>query len=271
MEEQKEKYMEELKEKTYEELIDELKKSNELKDNGEKIESKAIINALNEMLKKMTHNSEKEVEQIETTNEVVLPVHGEKFTNNDKISLRVIQENEKNDYLAVSREYSYTKGAFEDEEFVNLWWNDFMSNKSFVCSIYDKNTGNYIGYCSIDDLTKKDWELVMELKPEWCHKGYGTEAALLFLKKLTALTGNRFYRIRTDIDNYASQALMKKIGAYPNGISEFWLTGEELEKFKKEYANTIDDKIRAVAKEFCMSPEDIIGYVLEYRIDMNNL
>lgn len=33
----------------------------------------------------------------------------------------------------------------------------------------------------------------------------------------------------------------------------------------------IDDKIRAVAEEFCMNPEDILGYVLEYRIDISVL
>ena len=53
-----------------------------------------------------------------------------------------------------------------------------------------------------------------------------------------------------------------------NGVSEFLLKGEELERFKKENIDLIDDKIRAVADEFCMDPEDILGLVLEYRFDM---
>lgn len=146
-----------------------------------------------------------------------------------------------------------------------------MSKQSFVCSIYDQATGNYLGYCSIKDLRKQDWELAIELKSEWCHRGYGTEAVSLFLRKLGVLTGNRFFRVRVDIDNYASQALMKKLGAYPNGISEFLLKGEELEKFREKNKAMIDDKIRAVAEEFCMNPEDILGYVLEYRIDISVL
>lgn len=33
----------------------------------------------------------------------------------------------------------------------------------------------------------------------------------------------------------------------------------------------IDDNIRSDADEFCMDPEDILGYVLEYRIDVDRL
>ena len=61
---------------------------------------------------------------------------------------------------------------------------------------------------------------------------------------------------------------MKKLGATPNGISEFLLHGEEIEKFKEEYKDMITDEIRAVAAEFCMDAEDILGYVLEYRFDV---
>ena len=163
------------------------------------------------------------------------------------------------------------KGVFKEKNFREDLWKSFMSKQSFVCSIYDQATGNYLGYCSIKDLRKQDWELAIELKSEWCHRGYGTEAVSLFLRKLGVLTGNRFFRVRVDIDNYASQALMKKLGAYPNGISEFLLKGEELEKFREKNKAMIDDKIRAVAEEFCMDPEDILGYVLEYRIDISVL
>ena len=90
----------------------------------------------------------------------------------------------------------------------------------------------------------------------------------LFLKSLAAFTGNRFFRVRVEIDNYASQSLMKKLGAYPNGVSEFLIRGKDLEKFRKENINMIDDKIRGVAEEFGMDPMDILGCVLEYRLDM---
>ncbi|MFR3752950.1 MAG: hypothetical protein ACLTW9_12920 [Enterocloster sp.] len=38
--------------------------------------------------------------------------------------------------------------------------------------------------------------------------------------KLYVLTGKKVFRSRVDSDNYPSQALMKKLGAMPNGVSE---------------------------------------------------
>ena len=136
---------------------------------------------------------------------------------------------------------------------------------------FDWLTGGYVGYCAIKNLNKPDWELGIELKKEWCHKGYGTEAVSLFLKKVATLTGKRFFRARVDIENVASQAMMKKLGAYPNGVSEFLLHGQLLEEFKSENIDKIDDNIRNIACEFKMTPEDILGYVLEYRIDAEKL
>ena len=147
----------------------------------------------------------------------------------------------------------------------------FIVQHQFVCSIYDKESGEYVGYCSIKSLVKDDWELAIELKPNDCHKGYGTEALILLMQAMHRFAGRRYYRARVEIDNHASQGLMKKLGATPNGISEFLLHGEEIERFQKENKDLITDEIRAVAAEFCMDAEEILGYVLEYRLDVENL
>lgn len=112
------------------------------------------------------------------------------------------------------------------------------------------------------------WKLAIELKPEECHKGYGTEALPLLMQAMHRLTGRRYFRARVEIDNHASQGLMKKLGATPNGISEFLFHGKETEKFQEENMENITDEIREVAAEFCMDAEDILGYVLEYRFDV---
>ena len=64
------------------------------------------------------------------------------------------------------------------------------------------------------------------------------------MKKLALLTKNRFFRARVDIDNVASQSLMKKLGAYPNGVSEFMLHGKNLEEFKKDNIDMINDQYK---------------------------
>ncbi len=200
-----------------------------------------------------------------------LPQAGEVLVEGEKLVLSVIKEDEKEKYLSISAEYSYMKKVFEEEEFRETLWNDFLSDSAFVCSIYEKKSREYVGYCSIRNLLKKDWELAIELQPDACHKGYGTEVLTLLMQALNKLTGRRFFRARVEIDNHASQGLMKKLGAAPDGISEFLLHGEEIERFQEEYKEMITDEIRAVAKEFCMDAEDILGYVLEYRLDVEKL
>lgn len=147
-------------------------------------------------------------------------------------------------------------------------WDSVIEENVFVSSIYDKETETFVGYCSVKDLRKKELELAIELKPEWCHRGYGTQALALFVNYVAKFSGNCIYRARVEIDNYLSQALMKKVGAYPNGISEFELHGKELDQFKRENTDLIDDKLQAVAEEFCMEAEDILGCVLEYRLEV---
>lgn len=198
----------------------------------------------------------------------MIPASGKVFAENEKVRLCVVKESEKQDYIALSYTYSCIKSAFKDEEFVEDLWNGFIYGKSFTCTVYDQKTGDYVGYCAIKDPEKPDWELAIELKPEWCHKGYGTEAVSLFLKRLAKVTGKRFFRARVAADNYTSQALMKKLGASPNGVSQFLLRGEALEEFRRENQEMIDDKFRKLADEFGVKPEEMLGKVLEYRLDV---
>ena len=48
---------------------------------------------------------------------------------------------------------------------------------------------------------------------------------------------------RVEVDNYASQSLHRKLGAVPNGLSEFLLHGEDLIRYQNENRYLIDDMI----------------------------
>lgn len=253
-----------------EEAIKRLEAAIELKDQGKEAEGDKVVNDMKDWLDGLIEELEKKQgpEEQPIIERSSLPQFGEVIATGDKVILGVIKVEEKEKYLSVNSEYSCMKKAFEDEKFREETWKDFVSDNSFVCSIYDKKSRDYVGYCSVKSLVKDDWELAIELLPDACHKGYGTEALPLLMQALHELTGRRYYRARVEIDNHASQGLMKKLGATPNGISEFMLHGEEIEKFKEEYKNMITDEIRAVVAEFCMDAEDILGYVLEYRFDV---
>ena len=61
------------------------------------------------------------------------------------MSPSVAFEEEREKYLAVSYEYSFMKSAYKDERFVETTWKEFLSYTSFVCSIYEKENGEYVG------------------------------------------------------------------------------------------------------------------------------
>lgn len=259
--EQRKRYMQQENDKFTKECIELLNKIEKLKGQGRTDEGNSLIE---EFKTKLEHRiQEIESELISTPKSVVditvFPSKGKLFAENKKLKLIVLSEKEEEDYFPFIQEYS-------KKNYKSIW-KSFFSENSFVCSIYDKASGQFIGYCSIKDLNQEIWELAIEEKKEWHHKGYGTSALDLFMTTVTKITGNRFYKTRVDIDNYPSQALMKKLGATPNGISEYMLHGEALENFRRENMHLIDDKIRSIAEEFCMDAEDIVGYVLEYIFD----
>ncbi len=244
-----------------------------LKEQGKDAEGDKIINDMVEWLDGLAQGIEetigtKKQSPIERSS---FPQSGDSVAEGDKVRLCVIREDEKEKYLAVSYEYSFMKGAYKEEGFREATWQEFLSDNAFVCSIYDKVSGEYVGYCSIKDFTKDNWELAIELKLDECHKGYGAESLSLLMQAVHRLTDRRYFRARVEIDNHASQGLMKKLGAIPNGISEFLLHGDEIEKFQEEHKDMITDEIRDVAAEFCMDAEDILGYVLEYRFDVEKV
>lgn len=254
-----------------------IKKAIELKEQGREAESDAVMENMRAWLEKTVEQMEKDlgllVKQLESDADIPiecvnLPKKGEIVATGDRIILSVIKDEEKERYIEVSKAYSFTKAIYEKEEFKESVWRDFISGDGFVCSIYTRENGEYVGYCSIKNMAREEWELAIELMPEACHKGYGTEALNLLMESVHKLTGRRFYRARVAIDNHVSQGLMRKLGATPDGISEYLLHGDEIKKFQEETKDMITDEIRNVADEFCMNAEDILGYVLEYRFDM---
>lgn len=273
MKDKRQKFTSKAEKEILEEMLQRLEKAIELKDQGKEKEGDNVVNGMKQWLDDQLQEIEAKLIQPKDTpvERNSLPKEGEVIAEGNLVRLSVIKNSEKENYLAVSYEYSMTKHLYKDEKYREYIWSDFISDYTFVCSIYEKDTGEYVGYCSIKDLAKKEWELAIELMPEKCHKGYGSEALPLLMKTINRLTGRRFFRSRVDIDNHNSQKLMKKLGAYPDGISEWLLHGDEIGKFQEEYKDSITEEIRDVAEEFCMDAEDILGYVLEYRFDMNEV
>lgn len=267
----------ELKKQVEREVVEEasrrLEQVLELKNQGKEAEGDQVVNEMIAWLEGLLEETEDKGRSdiTATFDRTLLPQFGETVAEGTKIVLKVLAKNEQEEYLNVAYNYSVYKGLYKEESFRDEIWREFLSDDSFVCSIYDKESLTFVGYCYIRSLSKRDWELAIELKPEYCHQGYGTEALPLLMKFLHKEAGTRFFRARVEVDNRASQKLMNKLGAFPNGISEFMIHGDDIEKFQREHKDEITEEIRAVAEEFCMDAEDLLGYVLEYRFDMEKV
>ena len=252
-------------------ILEQLEKAISLKEDGLILESDAVINLLSLEVEKIRVQFDEPKEKTENLNfdKSTLPRRGQLLAENDMVILRAISDDDYEDYMKVSYECAIMKSAFKEDALKKDLWESFLFDTAANFSIFDKVTGEYVGYCGIKNLSAENWELVIELLKKYRHRGYGYHALVVMLNALTELTGKTTYRSRVDSDNYASQNLMKKLGAKPNGISEMFIHGEYLRKFQEENKDLIDDKLRKLAKEFHVAPIDLIGHVLEFRIDWN--
>lgn len=253
----------------YTNILEQLEKAIALKEDELQIELDAVMDMLKDELNNIVSKYDDSVENKGDMNfdKNILPQKGMILAEDEKVILKAVSDEDYSDYMEVSYECSVMKSAFKEEDFKKDLWESFLEDTAANYSIFDKVNGEYVGYCGIKNLKAENWELAVELLGKYRHQGYGYHALVAMLNALTALTGRSIYRSRVDSDNYASQNLMKKLGAKPNGISEMFIHGEELQKFQEENSNLIDDKLMTLADEFDVVPIDLIGHVLEFRID----
>lgn len=250
-------------------ILEQLEKAISLKEDGLILESSAVKNMLSmEVEKIMTKFDDPEDRNTNINfDKSILPRRGQFLAENDKVILIAISDKDYENYMEVSYECAIMRNAFKEDAFRKDLWESFLSDTAANFSIFDKVSGEYVGYCGIKNINVENWELVIELLKKYRHQGYGYHALVAMLNAVTALTGKTTYRSRVDPDNYVSQSLMKKLGAKPNGISEMFIHGEDLQKFQEENKDLIDDKVRKLAKEFQVAPIDLIGHVLEFCIE----
>ena len=195
-----------------------------------------------------------------------LPKDGMILAENDDILLRAVSEDQKDYMLRVSYECSFFKHEFENDTYRKYLWEEFIDKNAANYCIYINDTKEFIGYCGIKNLTREVPELAIELLSKYRNHGYGFQALSLLMDQFSVITGEKIFRARVEVDNYASQSLHRKLGAVPNGLSEFLLHGEDLIRYQNENQYLIDDNIRKLAVDFGVDPIEILGHVLEYKI-----
>ena len=190
---------------------------------------------------------------------------GKEISCADDILLRIPLPEDRKGFISIQKEYFPMRRSLMEESYCNMMWKEHMDSKSLMCTIV-KN-GQYVGYCGIKNTGRTDWEIAIELLSQWLHKGIGYVAVNAFLKEIKKRLGKHEFRVRIAPDNYASQRLFTKLGAIPNGISEFMVhDSESMKQCEEENLHLLDDKLIQLAEQFEVEPKRLLSHILEYRL-----
>jgi len=181
------------------------------------------------------------------------------------IILRKAGDADREGYLTLQREYSIMKSMLKDETYCDIACNEHLDPKALMFTIIKGET--YIGYCGIKNTAQKSWEIVVEILPQWTRKEIGYIAISVMLDAIKTRLGETEFRVRIDPSNHASQKLFEKLGAVPNGISEFLIHDQStLERIEEDNLQYIDEQLIALANKFNVEPRKLLSHVLEYTL-----
>ena len=190
---------------------------------------------------------------------------GECIITENEIILRKVQDSDKDIFIELQKENNIVKSMMKEEAYRNMLWNEHIEYKALMFSIVVDN--EYVGYCGIKNTTHEQWEIAIEILNKWKHKGIGYRAISVMLDEIKNRLNVSEFRVRIDAENYPSQRLFEKLGAKPNGISEFLLHEEaDIRRCEEENIHLLDERIQELAKQFNVEPRKLLSHVLEYKL-----
>lgn len=191
--------------------------------------------------------------------------YGEITCSGTDLVLRKADDSDRAGYIAVQKEYCIMKSMLKEEAYCDMVWNEHVEPKALMLTIL-KN-GAYVGYCGIKNTSQKPWEIAVELLPQWTNRGIGRIAIPAMMTAIYERLGEMEYRVRIDPGNVPSQKLFEKLGAVPNGISEFLIHDQAvLEQCEDEHLSNIDERLVALSEKFHVEPRKLLSHVLEYTL-----
>lgn len=190
---------------------------------------------------------------------------GECIITENEIILRKVQDSDKDIFIELQKENNIVKSMMKEEAYRNMLWNEHIEYKALMFSVIVDN--EYAGYCGIKNTTHEQWEIAIEILNKWKHKGIGYRAISVMLDEIKNRLNVSEFRVRIDAENYPSQRLFEKLGAEPNGISEFLLHEEaDIRRCEEENIHLLDERIQKLAKQFNVEPRKLLSHVLEYKL-----
>ena len=184
---------------------------------------------------------------------------------NGGLILRKVEEADRDGYIGLQKAYNLMKSMLKEETYCDMVWREHQEPKALMFSII--KDGQYIGYCGIKNTSQEPWEIAIEILPDWTNQGIGRIAIDGMLDAVKARLGINQFRVRIDPGNHASQKMFEKLGAIPNGISEFLIHDRAtLEKCEEDNLHLIDADTISLAGKFGVEPRKLLSHILEYSL-----
>ena len=179
--------------------------------------------------------------------------------------LRDVHEADRNDLVAVRKEYYPLKEALKMDVFSEIVWNEHNAGDTLMCSIIHK--GEYAGYCGIADLWKKPFEITIELYPHKTNQKIGKKAICAMLDAIKERMNICQFKIRIDPQNIPSQKMFNGLGAKPKGILKICKDLTLNAKVEADSLHEIDEQLIEIAEKFAVEPRLLLTHVLEYSLE----
>ena len=184
---------------------------------------------------------------------------------NGWLILRKVEEADRDGYIGLQKAYNLMKSMLKEETYCDMVWREHQEPKALMFSII--KDGQYIGYCGIKNTSQEPWEIAIEILPDWTNQGIGRIAIDGMLDAVKARLGINQFRVRINPGNHASQKMFEKLGAIPNGISEFLIHDKAtLEKCEEDNLHLIDADTISLAGKFGVEPRKLLSHILEYSL-----
>ena len=131
------------------------------------------------------------------------------FLQTENYILRRILPAEKEKYEALAQA--------ENPDFLQtsanaLAWEELLSEDHLTCSILQKDTEAFCGFCQLQWIFSDTPELGVDLLPEYHKTGIAAEVLPPFLKQAKRLLKNEYFCSKIKKNNLPSQKLAEKIG-----------------------------------------------------------
>ena len=157
-----------------------------------------------------------------------------------------------------------------NEALMQSYWEESVKGETnLCCSICMKDGGDFVGYCSVEKLSKRPLEVGINLLPEFQAHGFGPEAISAFMESIQKTAGPMDFVAVIEPENVNSQKMFRRLGFKPERIATLFIKDPDdlrcFEDMRLQGLGEIPEGLLDLAEEFGVEPRRLLSHVLVFR------